>query len=429
MPLASTGYRATWIFFFALLSLLACQWLPLPWQEEKRPEALPLFLCLPDYQLHTQQLQKLPTPLICEVGDDPHQIFDQNPPSASDNAVLLASLHELGVQQLSLMHPLTWEQPDPFAVAALEHQAQRFQRTIIACAVTRGSQEDPLPAAFQRASLPLSQIKGKVALLPRVNRLALAHSYTGREQTWAGFSDIESSPSENGRAPLLAVWQDRVIFSAALLNWLCSEQATIDDLDVTPGQCIFLRKKQLRLPIDDFGTISVSNSTQPTSTCAITDLIRPEAPLKQTFQTHASGTWICPRFHDDPVSQQQLQTYLQLRSLSENRRYLEWYPLPAVVEVLLLAIIAWLLAWLSEQSTRLHIGGVVLLSLLLAGWILFLPQRPLLLPLLAAAGAQTLFPLLGIQRLIDKKMKPDTTNKEATHTHHEPETDRSMPSD
>ncbi len=429
----TTGYRAAWIFVFALPSLLVCQWLPRPWQVEQLPTAPLLQLCWPDYRLQSQTRPLAPPPLISEVGTDPDQIFDQNPPSASDNAVLLSSLNDLGVRQLCLLHPMSWKEPDPFAIKALEGQAHRFEPIIIAAAVTRGSVDQDLPAAFQRSSLPLTRLNGSVAALPRVNQLALPGSFTGLERTWAGFSDIESSPTDPGRACLIAIWHHRVIFSVALLHWLASEQSLVDDLEITPGHSIFLPKKQLRLPIDEFGTIALPSAPITPATCAITALIRPQPALAQMFHEHMGATWIVPELHSHVTTQKQLLAYQQLRSLSANVRYIDWMPMPELIEVAFLAVMAWMLALLSELPTRAHLIGMVMLGIAVASWILFLPLRPFVLPLVIATTAQALYPQRWLQRLWPRGFGLATpealATPEPTTDDHESAEARNMPSD
>ena len=88
-----------------------------------------------------------------------------------------------------------------------------------------------MPPSFRRCSLPVTRIHGDTSVLPVVNRLPIPGIILGGETTITGFSSLEAeTPSDF--APLIARWEDRVVFSFSLLTVLQRLDLPLDGVEV-----------------------------------------------------------------------------------------------------------------------------------------------------------------------------------------------------
>jgi hypothetical protein len=161
---------------------------------------------------------------------------------------------------------LAWENPDPIGLAALEKSLGRFESLVMAAPLSRGTVASPLPPAFRRASIPLASIHGDASSLPVVNRIPVPGVILGGETTLAGFSVLESEASE-GPPPLLARWDDRVVFGFPLLTVIQRLRLSLAEVEVWPGDCLRLGPDGPVVRIDRFGRLTatlkpISGSTE-----------------------------------------------------------------------------------------------------------------------------------------------------------------------
>lgn len=202
-----------------------------------------------------------PPPLtVISIGDDPDGVYQSSPPSAVDYAVMLRNLRKLGAKSVGLGATLVWPDPDPIARTALDTQLGEFEAVAVTAPLTRGSSAEPMPAAFIRASLPLSSVKGDTGKLPMVNRVSLPGTVLGDLHTLAGFSLIES---ESGSVPLLARWDDRIVFSFSVVSVLAGKGLPADGVEVRLGEYLKLGPQGPFVPIDDYGRLAVEPRPAP----------------------------------------------------------------------------------------------------------------------------------------------------------------------
>lgn len=152
---------------------------------------------------------------------------------------------------------LAWENPDPVGLAALEKSLGRFESLVMAAPLSRGTIASPLPPAFRRASIPLTSIHGDASSLPVVNRIPVPGVILGGENSLAGFSVLESEASE-GPQPLLARWDDRVVFGFPLLAVLQRLKLSLADVEVWPGDCLKLGPDGPVVRIDRYGRLTAT---------------------------------------------------------------------------------------------------------------------------------------------------------------------------
>ena len=194
-------------------------------------------------------------PLIVSLGDDPQGVFQSSPPSPIDVAVILSNFQRLGARQLAIAAVLAWDAPDAIGLAALDKALGRFDSLVMAAPLSRGASGDVMPAAFRAASLPASRVQGGVSALPVVNRVPLGAEILGRERTLAGFQALDSEPATRF-PPLLARWNERVVFAFPVLAALQRHGLPLEGVEIRLGQYLKLSPQGPIVPIDRFGRLT-----------------------------------------------------------------------------------------------------------------------------------------------------------------------------
>ncbi|NQX00125.1 hypothetical protein HQ447_05650, partial [bacterium] len=195
-------------------------------------------------------------PVIVSLGDDLDGFFQSSPPAPIDLAVVLTNFQRLGAKKAATAAVLAWEKPDPIGLAALEKSLARFESLVMAAPLSRGALPSAMPPAFRRASLPLAEVEGDPAALPIVNRIPLPGVVLGGDTTVAGFSQLESETPARF-APLLARWEDRVVFSFPLLAVLQRLDLPTSGVQVRLGGYLKLSAAGPIVPIDAYGRLAV----------------------------------------------------------------------------------------------------------------------------------------------------------------------------
>lgn len=196
-------------------------------------------------------------PVMVSLGDDPDGFFQSSPPAPIDLAVVFSNFQRLGATKAASAAVLAWEAPDVLGLAALEKSLGRFDSLVTAAPLSRGAVASPLPPAFRRASLPLDAVQGDTSELPVVNRSPIPDIILGGENAAAGFTVLESEPATS-RAPLMARWDDRVVFSFSLLTVLQRFELKPGDLEIRLGEFLKLGADGPILRIDRYGRLATA---------------------------------------------------------------------------------------------------------------------------------------------------------------------------
>jgi hypothetical protein len=202
------------------------------------------------------KLDRRNAPVIVALEDDPEGFFQSSPPAPVDLAVIFTNFHRLGVQKAASAAVLAWETPDPIGLAALEKSLARFDSLVLAAPLSRGAAASSMPPAFRRASISLAAIQGDPSSLPVVNRIPIPSVILGGESALAGFSVLEAEAAGEF-PPLLARWEDRVVFGFPLLTVLQRLNLPIDGVEVRLGEYLMLSPTGPIVPIDDYGRLAV----------------------------------------------------------------------------------------------------------------------------------------------------------------------------
>lgn len=218
-------------------------------------------------------------PDVVVVDDDPEGIFEARPPSPSDQAVVLANLLKRGTRHLAVAFPFGWEEPDPVSLTALRLQLDRFDSATLGFPLAYGTGSDPVATPFLRLSVPEKSVTGGAARLPVVNRIAIPAPETGGEKTSAGFTRLLNEEENAGAVPLLARWNDRIVFALPLAAEIARRGLDPADIRIEPGKAITLGEGGPWIAIDASGRMKTGpSSAAPADELPATALIGGEVP-------------------------------------------------------------------------------------------------------------------------------------------------------
>jgi hypothetical protein len=194
-------------------------------------------------------------PLIVALGDDVEGVFQSSPPSPIDLAVILSNFQRLGAKKAATAAVLAWDAPDPIGLAALDKTLGRFDSLVMAAPLGRGAVAEPMPPAFRNASVPAGIVQGDITSLPVVNRVPLRGVILGGENTLAGFQTLDSERAARF-PPLLARWDDRVVFAFPLLAAMQGLGMPLDGIEIRLGEYLKLGPQGPVVPLDHFGRLA-----------------------------------------------------------------------------------------------------------------------------------------------------------------------------
>lgn len=215
----------------------------------------------PDSNQRTFSDLEVNAPLVfsnIQITDDPKRIFEQQPPSPIDLALIISSLRKTAHDQVTLAYTPAWNEVDPISLSLLEVELQDIPATVIGVPLTRGSTEHKIPQPLLPSSIP-SENPGPV---PAVNRLAIQPATFGGKNTLVGFTQIETETPDIAAPHLIAKWGDRLIFSSSVLSLAQIENCALEDFIFLPGRSLQLGKSGPLIPIDEFGRL-VPPKNQP----------------------------------------------------------------------------------------------------------------------------------------------------------------------
>lgn len=202
------------------------------------------------------------TPVVVSLGDDVSGFFQSSPPGPIDFAVVMKNFKRLGAKKVTSAVVLAWENPDAVEYVALERSLAAFDSLVTTAPLSRGSVGMPLPQEFRRASVAFESLQGDGSALPVVNRIPLPGVVLGGEKALAGFSVLESEKPSRF-LPLMARWEDRLVFSSVLLAVTQRLDLSLSDLQVSPGEYLKFGARGPVVPIDRFGRLSVPLRSLP----------------------------------------------------------------------------------------------------------------------------------------------------------------------
>jgi len=335
-----------------------------------------------------QQNPQVAPPFIVEMGEDPDRIFDSRPLSPSDTAVLLDAMKKSGASSVMIAAPLAWSDADPFALDALELVMAGFSSCVTSAPLGRGVEEEAMPPALVRASMRVTRVIGSAANLPVVNRVTVASTFLGRENTWAGFSTIESETPTPGTSWLLARWGDRVIFSSTLLAVLQRENIHPEELTIEPGISIQSPRTGHVWEIDVFGRCHLDDIPVAKPDMQAPQLIRPEPEHLALLQQHQPPVHL---LRQEQNAGSAAPTQQLLESLYATPRLLHrvsWQRLSLMAECSIISLLAFQAVVVAGFARRKRLAAAVVVAVLwfvaLCAGHTWLPLSPALLAFVIA---------------------------------------------
>ena len=308
--------------------------------------------------------------VVCEIDDDPEQVNAFGIYHPADLAITLHNLKEQGVKRVFLSTHLHWPEHEPEENSTLATAMRGFESVVVTAPLRRTLSSEPLPPAFMLASIPASEVVGGSEFFPIVNSLSIPPYIDFPQNTYAGFNVLESEkPSES--LPMLARWNDRIVFSSVLLGLMQNSKITPDQLLVQAGEYIRIGNSGNIIPIDLFGhfhpDLSFAAKSPPRT---ITSALSAEASIIGATQRNAilaaTGNKTS-KFEaiGDPYFKLSQLAYTPRVSGAETLSRL-----PSWLECILTADIAILAAWLLAYG-HMRRNTAFLISLI-AIWLIFL---------------------------------------------------------
>jgi hypothetical protein len=337
----------------------------------------------PRYRLNLVRPTAPPAPadiLLCD--DDPEEIFQSSPPSPSDQAVIFSNLLKRDIHHLALVTPLGWDAPDPSSQLAMRLQMDRLDSLVVGLPLSYGAAAEPVASAFQRLSIPVSQVLGETTALPVVNRIGIQNAETGGGKSQAAFTELLNEKPEPGFAPLLARWSDRIVFSLPLASEIARRGVDLKKIRIELGKSILLGPGDLWIQIDGRGRIALPKSAAPpvALTVPAASLIGGEIP--EVFAKNTAPVWMQDSRLNVPQEERLRQQSIALADLAIRNSAISGEPVS-----------------FPRPDSLLELAGVVALALL-SGAIFGRTWKLLALPL--TAGAVVLVHL-GLAWLVKEK--------------------------
>lgn len=221
-----------------------------------------------------------------------------------------------------------------------------------------------------RASIPASEVLGSSQRFPVINNLDMMHGIDFPQNTYAGFNLLESETPIDS-LPMVARWNDRIVFSAVLLALMQNNKITPDQLLVQSGEYIRIGNSGNIIPIDEFGhfhpdpTFTAKNPPRRTTSALSGESSIIGATQKNAIVTATGNKTSEFEAIGDPYFKLSQLAYTPRVSGTETlSRLPNWLEYILIVDVAALA--AWLLAYgFMRRNTAFLIA-------LFAIWLLFL---------------------------------------------------------
>lgn len=199
--------------------------------------------------------------LRIDITDDPDRLFEANPPSATDWATILDSTRKTGIATVAIDHPLSWDNAGEIPLRLIDHQLSSFDRAVLCVDLRRSPNSQALPRYLKRNAIPLRNLKGNAADLPRVNRVSVPPSATGAPNVIYAFRILENEVRQDDDgtsqpAPryAFAVWERALIPSFPVAVAMARFQVAPEDVRIELGHHIRLGDGPI-IPIDAYGQL------------------------------------------------------------------------------------------------------------------------------------------------------------------------------
>lgn len=237
--------------------------------------------------------------------------------------------------------PFHWESSSEHGAEALIMSLEEFETAYFTSELVYRAKEKEFP--YYLAKIPTENISGSSALLPKVNGEALTPNISPPTNTLAGFHpDTSVAPPKQ----LLVAWGEHIVPSFSLLQLAMVEGVSLQEITVILGHCIILGDSGPILPIDDMGTYTRTERSEPAPTFSS------DSPWLAD-STFSSNIFLSGSADDTLRDMQNLET---LHAAPRSDFLTSYQRLPMWAEIIVIADIAILLAWfLGFRPLKRHI--------------------------------------------------------------------------
>lgn len=208
--------------------------------------------------------QKVPDArlFIVEVGEDPDNVFQSNPPVPMDYAVIFYQLRQLGADKVAVTSSLSWPPPpDAIATDALSYEIADYNRAVIGLVMSPSARRIVLPKALESLVLQPEQVKGSISSLTGVGRVVDPPQVQSDKAIFIAPMRVETESDtvmavDGRKLPLFVRWGNYVLPTLPLVSALDALGLKVSDIRVSFGDKIYLGNRRI-LPIDESGCITV----------------------------------------------------------------------------------------------------------------------------------------------------------------------------
>lgn len=335
-------------------------------------------------------LKRTNPPVVLSVSDTsaPPE-FQSFPLSPNDYAVILRYLKDRGIEHVAFGTALAWDEKtqDVFQMTSLDRRLSGFDSMVTSTPLKRGGTSEAMPPAFIRSSIDSSRVYGDLKSVPVVNRLPIPGTVIGDLKTLVGFSVLETeAPGSN--IPLLAVWNDRIVFALPVIAALAERGLPVDGVELRVGEYLKLGPDGPVIPLDSYGNLvgqtrSFDHETLPVE--ALLDeatklppgtsvVLRDDRSAIDAAQKHFSATMV--------------DTLEAIRSDAFLAAPKQCPPLPAVAEASLIGGVVFLLAACATPALfRLRLSFGIVFAVWIIAQLVVASVADVWLPGIAVAGA------------------------------------------
>jgi hypothetical protein len=181
------------------------------------------------------------------VDEKSTEVLESYPPSPTDWHALLKHMHEVGCKIAAIEQPMSWEGDDLYhwgRLASLDRSLALYETAVLTVDLQRLPKHEAIPEYLRRTAIPLSNVKGELGSLVRVNRVLHAPSATAAQNIRFSFRVQESA---EGAAPEFVRWDDYLIPSFPLAVAMAHYKIPPDRVKIELGRHIRLGQLQMKL--------------------------------------------------------------------------------------------------------------------------------------------------------------------------------------
>lgn len=217
------------------------------------------------------------TPIsVIELDLDESEIIFNNPPLASDIAVILDQVRKRGGKNIYLTTQFHQSVPEGEMkhliqqVLSKKIEGKTIENFVIPIQCTFTPKNTPPPTYLNSSLIELNQVSGNKQLIPKVNniihtpidKINFSSSVEVPESVSFGFSKIDSVEPLENKQYLIARWDNKILLHHSLFSLIKLYNISISEIKINLGKEIYFGHSKPSIPIDQFGCVTENYLSQ-----------------------------------------------------------------------------------------------------------------------------------------------------------------------